>query len=78
MRGFLIGALFVGRERGKGPIGKIPGPSPDKSQENPGKIWKRTNPVLLFFFWCFGFLDVCLPVDFLGVLGCFLLTLEGF
>ena len=32
--------LLIGRERGKEQIGKIPGESPDKSGENPGKIGK--------------------------------------
>ena len=29
------------------------------------------------FPWCFGFLDISLAVDFLGVWGCFLLILQG-
>ena len=32
--------LIIGRERGKGPIGKIPGESPDKSGKSPGKSQK--------------------------------------
>ena len=52
---FLVGALLlIGRERGKGRVGKIPGPSPSKSgesqknQESPKKNKKgqkgRTSP----------------------------------
>ena len=35
--GTVLEVLLIGRERGKGPIGKIPGESPDKSGKCPGK-----------------------------------------